>query len=339
MMQTQTSQLFFVYNILFCFYFNSNYISSVYSLSSLYGQTTKNVATQTLQGTGPPTVDLNQYNLPLSSIEEGWSANFVQKQTENKGKIRLEAKDVVENYVDTVIVNFPRNDGGGMGIELSELAGGRSDGIGITIVSGLVEGGSAEQSELFPGDSLASVTLIRRQRQITTGDKEPISEKEEEWSVSTECLAYDDTVNAIGTLPTIQQGFEDVFVLKIKRLRRRPKVSVKLQYPPNQNEDDETIEMYAGENLRQGMLIRGVKLNDPLAQRFDTKQDGNCGAGGLCRTCSVVVSSGADVLNPQRVAEEQMMKQNPRCRLACKAVVGYGMKEGEMIIRVNPNQW
>jgi ferredoxin len=337
----QTSQLFFVYNILllFNFYFkNSNYISPVYSLSSLYGKTTRNIATQTLQGTGPPIVDLNQYNLPLDSIEEGWTANFVQKPTENKGRVRLGTKGI-ENYVDTVIVSFPRNDGGGIGIELSELAGGRSDGLGITIVSGLVEGGSAEQAELFPGDSLASVTLIRRQRQITVENKKPIYEKEEEWKVLTECLAYDDTVNAIGTLPTIKQGFEDVFVLKIKRLRRRPKVSVKLQYPPNQKEDDETIEMYAGENLRQGMLIRGVKLNDPLAQRFDTKQSGNCGAGGLCRTCSVVVSSGADVLNPQRVAEKQMMQDNPRWRLACKAVVGYGMKEGEMIIRVNPNQW
>ena len=89
----------------------------------------------------------------------------------------------------------------------------------------------------------------------------------------------------------------------------------------------------------QGMLVRNVKLNDPLAKRFDTKQGGNCGAGGLCRTCSVAVVSGGDVLNPQRVAEKQMMKNNPRWRLACKAIVGYGMKEGEMVVRVNPQQW
>ena len=49
--------------------------------------------------------------------------------------------------------------------------------------------------------------------------------------------------------------------------------------------------------------------------------------------------SGGDVLNPQRVAEKQMMKNNPRWRLACKAIVGYGMKEGEMVVRVNPQQW
>ena len=330
-------ELFLVYFCsIACYYF-----SPVFSLSSLNGKTTRNVATQVLQGTGEPSVDLNQYNLPFPTIEEGLTAKFVQKATENQGKIRLEAINNVDHYVDTIIVTFPRNENGGLGIELVELAGGRSDGIGITIVSGLVQGGSAEQAELNPGDSLSSVSLIRRKRQITDDNTNTmISENEEEWSISTECLAYDGTVDAIGrTIPAPKQGFEDIFVLKVKRLRRLPKVSIRLQYPPEQNEPDETVEMFAGENLRQGMLIRGVKLNDELAQRFDTKQEGNCGAGGLCRTCSVAIMSGGDILNPQRVAEKQMMQDNPKWRLACKAVVGYGMKEGEMIVRVNPTQW
>jgi ferredoxin len=308
----------------------------VLALSSLYGKTTRNIATQVLQGTGPPTVDLNQYNLPLDIIETEWTANFVQKSTENKGNVQLRAKNYVENYVDTLIVAFPRKGSGGLGIQLVELAGGRSDGIGITTVSGLVDGGSAQESGLNVGDCIASVTLVRR-KQIA-GDN-VLSEKEEEWSVATECLSYDDTVSAIQTLPAPRAGFEDVFVLKVKRLRRRPKVKVNLQYPPDQQEEDACIEMYAGENLRQGMLVRGVKLNDPLAKRFDTKQGGNCGAGGLCRTCSVAVVSGGDALNPQRPAEKQMLQDNPRWRLACKAIVGYGMKEGEMTIKVNPRQW
>jgi ferredoxin len=97
--------------------------------------------------------------------------------------------------------------------------------------------------------------------------------------------------------------------------------------------------MNAGENLRQGMLVRGVKLNDPLAKRFDTKSGGNCGAGGLCRTCSVCVMDGAELLNDQRIAEKQMLADSPRWRLACKAIVGHGMREGEMTVRVNPKQW
>mmetsp|Transcript_14553 Transcript_14553/g.40434 ORF Transcript_14553/g.40434 Transcript_14553/m.40434 type:complete len:349 (+) Transcript_14553:119-1165(+) len=327
----------FWFTITFC-----HCIAPVVSLSqsSLFGKTTRNIATQVLQGTGVPAVDLNQYNLPLSVIEEGLTATFIQKPTENQGRVRLEAKNNTAHYVDTMIVTLPRKEenGGGLGIELLELAGGRSDGIGITIVSGLVPGGPAKDAELNPGDVLSSVSLVRRRKQQQQTNM--ISEQEEEFSVSTECLSYDGTVDAIGrTIPPLRKGYEDLFVLKVKRLRRLPKIMVRLQYPPEQNEPDTTIEMYAGENLRQGMLIRGVKLNDPLAKRFDTKSEGNCGAGGLCRTCSVCVMAGDDVLNPQRVAEKQMMADSPRWRLACKAVVGYGMKEGEMIVRVNPNQW
>lgn len=307
--------------------------------SSMYGKTTRNIATQVLQGTGPPAVDLNEYNLPLSTIEKEWTANFVQKSTESGGRVQLRPKSVQSIYVDTIVATFPRqpSGGGGLGIELAELAGGRTDGIGITIVTGLVQGGSAEASGLIPGDSVAAVAVVRRKKQVEGGNG--LAEIQNEWSVSTECLAYEDTVEAIQTLPPPKDGFEDMYSVTVRRLRRRPKVTVRLQYPPGQNEKDEVIEMYAGENLRQGMLVRGVKLNDPLAKRFDTKQGGNCGAGGLCRTCSVVVSSGDNVLNPQRPAEKQMLSDSPRWRLACKAIVGYGMREGEMTIKVNPRQW
>ena len=39
------------------------------SPNSSFQQTTRNVATQTLQGAGIPIVDMNQYNIPLSQIE------------------------------------------------------------------------------------------------------------------------------------------------------------------------------------------------------------------------------------------------------------------------------
>mmetsp|Transcript_28344 Transcript_28344/g.57963 ORF Transcript_28344/g.57963 Transcript_28344/m.57963 type:complete len:88 (+) Transcript_28344:324-587(+) len=87
------------------------------------------------------------------------------------------------------------------------------------------------------------------------------------------------------------------------------------------------------------MLVRGVKLNDPLAKRFDTKSEGNCGAGGLCRTCAVSVLRGGELLSPQKTAEAQMLGDEPRWRLACKAFVGYGMTEGEVTVAVNPRQW
>ena len=160
----------------------------------------------------------------------------------------------------------------------------------------------------------------------------------EDFSAPTECLSYDGTVAAIQSLPPPNDDCIDTFQLTLKRIRRKPKVQVKLQYPPDQDEEDVTLELFAGENLRQGMLIRGVKLNDPLAKRFDTKNGGNCGAGGLCRTCRVTVVRGGELLNPVRVAEQQH-QQGPRMRLACKAIVGYGMKEGDLMLKVFPNQW
>lgn len=306
-------------------------------LASPYGKTTRNIATQVLQGTGPPAVDLNQYNLPWSTLESEWTAKFVQKTTDREEGVYLSVKDQRTNYVDTLKFTFARQEGQGLGIELAELAGGRDDGLGITLVTGLVPGGPAGESGILPGDSIAEVSIIRRR--VAKSDDRRLEEMQQVFSVKTECLSYDKTVEAIQSLPAIIPGFEDSYLLTIKRLRRKPKVKVNLQYPPSQNEPDVQIEMFAGENLRQGMLIRGVKLNDPLAKRFDTKTGGNCGAGGLCRTCAVSVQSGGDLLNPQRVAEKQMLQDAPRWRLACKSIVGYGMQEGEMTIRVNPRQW
>lgn len=315
----------------------------VSALSSLYGKTTRNIATQVLRGTGTPTVDLDRYNLPLDTIEEGWTAEFVQKATESEATVELSAKSNLDHYVEILQLSFPRS--GSLGIELEELAGGRSDGIGITLVGGLVEGGSASEAsaDLVPGDVLSSVALVRRRRRKASTDPEAaatIEETQEEFSVATECLDYDATVDAIArTIPVPAEGFEDTFAVTAKRLRRLPKIRVRLEYPPSQNEPDRTVELRAGENLRQGMLVRGVKLNDPLANRFDAKSGGNCGAGGLCRTCSVCVERGSSLLNPQRLAERQMLGDTPRWRLACKAIVGHGMAEGELVVRVNPNQW
>lgn len=298
-------------------------------------QTTKNVASQILQGAGAAQVDLNDYNLDPDLIQQEWTCSLVQKVGETVPVAKLSAKTATEYFVDTVQVDFLRSTAG-LGIELVELAGGREDGLGITVVSGLVQGGSAASTTLgeavMIGDAISQVSLVRQQRQGGV-------DTEEEIVVQTECLSYDQTVAAIQSLPPVDPQCEEYYALTLKRLRRKPKVTVKLQYPPSQNEPDTTLELFAGENLRHGMLVRGVKLNDALAKRFDTKNGGNCGAGGLCRTCSVAVQQGGELLNPQRLAEQQMLADNPRWRLACKAIVGYGMREGEVTLRVNPNQW
>jgi ferredoxin len=309
--------------------------------SSFDRTTTKNVATQVLQGTGPTQVDLNKYNLKsLEQIEQEWTANLVQKIDEQEITVRLGTKSDKELFVDTVQVTFPRRKNAGVGLQLVELAGGRDDGLGITVISGLVPGGSAAQgpeaSNILPGDSIAQVAVVRQKKSDSGG---VLAETREEFVTDTECFSYDSMVEAIQSLPLPNEKYEEFYALILKRIRQKPKVTINLQYPPEQNEPDATIQLFAGENLRHGMLVRGVKLNDPLAKRFDTKNDGNCGASGLCRTCAVTVLKGGELLNPQRLAEKQMLADSPRWRLACKAIVGYGMQEGEMTIRVNPRQW
>ena len=54
--------------------------------------------------------------------------------------------------------------------------------------------------------------------------------------------------------------------------------------------------------------------------------------------CVVAVSKGDELLSPKAVQEAQILKKNPRWRMACKTVVGHGMTEGQMTIQVNPRR-
>jgi ferredoxin len=270
----------------------------------------------------------NVNDLSLETISDEWTANLVAKTDIRDEGVYLGVKDSRKLFVDTLKVTFPRGDG--LGIELLELAGGREDGLGITVVSGLVHGGSAQGTDMRPGDSLTKVAIVS----MISSD----GDVEEQLSVGTECLGFDATVDAIRSLPPSNSS-DEFFCLTIKRLRRKPQVTIRVQYPPSQKEADTSIQLWSGENLRQGLLIRGIRLNDALARRHDNGLPGDCGAEGMCLTCSVSVIQGGDLLNPQGMTEQQLLIDNPRWRLACKAQVGFGMKEGDITIRVNPRQW
>ena len=125
----------------------------------------------------------------------------------------------------------------------------------------------------------------------------------------------------------------------MKRLRRKPRVTVKLQYPPYEKEPDTVLELFAGENLRRALLTRGVKLNDVLSKRFDSGGTGDCGADGTCATCAVGVVRGGELLSPKKQTESQIFADTPSWRMACKTIVGHGMSEGDLTLQVNPKQW
>lgn len=286
-------------------------------------------------GAGSAMVDMNKYNLPLDQIAKEWTANLVPQSSLREEGIYLGAQSSKEIMVDTVKVSIQREAGQGLGLELLEIAGGREDGLGITVIDGIVEGGAADGKDVLVGDSIVAVSVLQTEQSKQEGG---MAEMQTSTSIDTECFGYDKTVEAIGSLPPAECDNEFI-VLTLKRLRRKPKVSVKLQYPPAEGEPDTTIELFAGENLRRAMLTRGIKLNDRLSLRFDNGGTGDCGADGTCATCVVGIVTGDELISPQKIQEQQILKKNPRWRLACKAIVGYGFQEGEMTIRVNPRQW
>lgn len=284
---------------------------------------------------GKPLVNMNAYNLPLETILDEWTALVTPKTPLQEEGIYLNAKSNKDYFVDTLQFEIPRE--GGLGLILTEIAGGREDGVGITIVEELVEGGNSEGSGILPGDSIVGLEVFQSIND-SNGDSTIMTSNEERIGVVTECFGYDKTVDAILSLPSPSTTTETI-LLTIKRIRRQPKVTLKLQFPPEDDEPDTTIELFAGENLRRAMLTRGVKLNDALASRFDSGGTGDCGAEGTCATCVVSIPRGMDLMSPMKVQESQILANKPRWRMACKAVVGYGMQEGEITVQVNPKRW
>ena len=227
-------------------------------------QVAKNTAMFSFYGAaGEATVDMNKYNLPLENVVNEWTAVVQPKTSMQDEGIFLKTKTKDGLFIDTLQYKVKRE--GGLGLILTELAGGRQDGVGITIIEEVLAGGNAENSGIVPGDSIVALTL-----KSSSGG---IKVDEERIDVSTECLAYDSTIEALTSLPAPSSSDEEI-IITVKRIRRQPKVNVKLQYPPEMNEPDVSIELFAGENLRRAMLTRGIKLNDKLAQRFDSGGQG-----------------------------------------------------------------
>ena len=277
---------------------------------------------------GAPKVDMDMYNIPLTQSINEWSAVVQAESSMQEEGIFLKAKSK-ELFVDTLQYTIKRE--GGLGLLLTEIAGGRDDGVGITIIEEVLEDGNSAGVGIIPGDSLVSLSITK-----TTNDGMEVNE--ERIGVSTECLGYDATIDAITSLPPPTSDDETVTVT-VKRIRKQPKINITLQYPKYMEEDDVSLELFAGENLRRAMLTRGIKLNDKLAERFDSGGTGDCGSDGTCATCVVGVTRGKELLSPMSRQEEQILSSKPRWRMACKAVVGYGMQEGDMTLQVSPRQW
>jgi len=275
-------------------------------------------------------IDANKYNIPLETAAELWTCSVQESNNADRlaGVPYLDSKSK-DYFVDDIAgVEVSRD--GGLGIELLELAGGRDDGIGITIVSGVTPGGNAEKAGILPGDSIASVTVYDS---VSSSGSSSFEVVEETMSRVKDCEArdFDNTIDALANFPG-----EDAptVTFDVKRMRRWPKVQVTVEYPPSQCAEGfdpvKQLEFFAGENLKRALQNRGIVLDDPGNPRCDY-----CGSNA----CYVSIYRGKALLNPMGKTEEKLMQRNPNVRLSCKTTVGYNMQEGELKLKVNLSQW
>lgn len=232
----------------------------------------------------------------------------------------------------SIDMTIPRSpDRPGLGLLLVEA--GEQDGLGLVLLDGVAPGSNA--ASLAPGSILRGDVLVSAR--VPGG---PVR--------SLEGLPYDATVGVLSSLDPAAGGA----VLRLKRQRVRPALTVRLEFPEADVQaaaaaasgsdgvvaGPREVTLYAGANLRRSMLARGVQLNDPLARRFDAGiGTGDCGGEGCCCTCAVEVLRGGEVLSAQGTQERQMLAGFPRWRLACKAVVDKLPEGGATLdVRVTP---
>lgn len=274
------------------------------------------------------TADPNKYNIPLSEAADLWTCSVQESNNADRlaGVPYVDSKSK-DYFVDDILsVEVSRD--GGLGIELLELAGGRDDGVGVTIVSAVTEGGNAQRAGLIPGDSIAGITVLDASGRAAGAGG--VAEETRSRSCDVEARDFDGTIGALGGFPG--EGADRVY-LDVKRIRRWPKVRVQVVYPASQCAEGfdpvKDLELFAGENLKAALQNRGIVLSDPAGARCDF-----CGS----KACYVSVFKGKELLNPMGVTEEKLMENNQNCRLSCKTIVGYNMQEGELKLKVNLSQ-
>lgn len=268
-------------------------------------------------------VDANAYNIPLEEAADLWTVSVQESNNADRkaGVPFLDSKSK-DYFVDDLSVEVSR--AGGLGIGLLELAGGREDGLGITIVDAVSLGGNAEKAGVLPGDSIASITVYETS---SSGLEEETKSRVQDC----EARDFDNTIDALANFPGEDA---DKVYLGVKRIRRWPKVQVQVEYPRSQCAEGfdpvKELEFFAGENLKRALQNRGIVLDDPGSPKCDY-----CGSNA----CYVSIFKGKQLLNPMSLTEEKLMERNPNCRLSCKTTVGYNMQEGDLKLKVNLSQW
>lgn len=202
--------------------------------------------------------------------------------------------------MSTVQVEIPRTlESPGLGIMLEEY-GAAADGAGLTLITGLADGGNAALSgvDLQPGDAIVSACGAR-----------------------TEGLNYDLTIDALVSLPAAPAPA----VLTVKRLVKLFGVTCTVMFPPEEKRENKIIKLPPGRTFRQALIMNQIKMDS-------CNDDLQC----LCK-CGMVVRKGRKLLEPEASQERQMLKKEKDWRLTCRAKVGKLEQDEEMVIRIRPD--
>jgi hypothetical protein len=258
---------------------------------------------QPIAATDGGVVDPNTYNVPLEKAADLWTVSVQsQRSVDREVGVPYLASKSKGYFVDDVRLVISR--AGGMGMELMELAGGRDDDFGLTIVSGV--SGNAASAGVLAGDSIASVQVVSSTSSSAAAVEDGFNVQETQESFGCECRNFDTTIGLLSSFPPQVASL----VLNLKRIRRWPKIQVVVEYPPSQcapgADNKERVELFAGENLRRALLNRGIVLQDGQANKCDF-----CGG-----KCTVKIDMGMQLTNPMSTTEAKIMKNNPKCRVS-----------------------
>ena len=227
--------------------------------------------------------------------------------------------------LEVVQTDIPLQEGEGLGLVLTELAG-SADGRGLVLISDVSGNAARASSPIHVGDVITGVrTATGSFKARTTG------------------LNYDGTVEAIGEAKetlfeeTTTKGKGGVLSFQMNRLVKRANITVHVQ---DEKGDTVTIPARAGENLRRLLLRKEIQLYDRRTKRFDMPfATGDCAGEGLCGTCLVAVQSSTwdDFLNPKDDLEQLITKGRPLSwRASCRTTVGANNQDGTLRIQLKP---
>ncbi|KAG7358438.1 ferredoxin [Nitzschia inconspicua] len=210
-----------------------------------------------------------------------------------------------------------------LGLELTEVAHGRSDHRGLVLVSAILEEEVAKNKPIHVGDTIVGVFVGENFKESTTD------------------MDYDDTVDVLSRAKEYAKSVGGSTIsLELNRLVKRATIHVIVE--DETGHDAVKFDAKAGDNLRSLLMHHHASLygNGKAAlHRLDQPTLTNdCGGEGICGTCLVKINEGMSHLNAIGPQEYSILQGRPESwRASCKTVVGADNEEGSTLrIRLHP---